>query len=312
MAISGMNGSRSYAISAYNLLAYNMIGQTSNGTTEPTRTQYATTTQWESFSVKADGSACRTSKMIRIEVSDDYPQNVGTFKPKLTINAVKAHYETRKLTAGKAGEDAIGMWKHGGPASVKLYIKSVKIVDRTHGKIYALDLKGNWEELKGEHPITAPDLTTANFDLSGAARTFNLPDAIWKDEAGDARSSDAEENKMEVSAIIEYGIDMSDIDKATVKQFSLGFNPAITYDPNTGVMDTYNKKVSWDAQTTGKGKDKKEWPAYHWDTVNNKPEGDRQLVAPYDPNLPYNPKTNKYYVNLKKLAPISLESTLSY
>jgi hypothetical protein len=105
---------------------------------------------------------------------------------------------------------------------------------------------------------------------------------------------------------------MSEIDKATVKQFSLGFNPAITYDPNTGVMDTYNKKVSWEEQTTGKGKDKKEWPAYHWDTLNNKPEADRQSVIPYDPTLPYNPKTNKYYVNLKKLAPISLESTLSY
>jgi hypothetical protein len=313
MGISNVNGAKSSAIPLYNLLAYNTLRQVPKGSLDTaTRTQYATTVQWESFSVKADGSACRTSKMVRIEVSDDYPQNMGADKPKLVINAVKANYDIRKLIGGKTGEEALGPWEDAGPAQVKLYIKSVKIVDRTHGKIYALDLKGNWEELKGEHPVTAPDLTAGDFDLTGTARTYALPEAIWQNDPNDPRSADAEENKMEVSAIVEYGIDMSAVDKTAVKQYGLGFNPTVTHDPNLGIMDTYNKRVSWKAQTTGKGSEKKEWPAYHWDTVNDKPEGDRKEVAPYDPTLPYDAKNNKYYVILKKLAPISLESTLVY
>ncbi len=248
--------------------------------------QYTTNVQWEGPLVRDDGSTFRTSKIVKIDVSDKVSPNTDpSYRPKIIIKANKVDYQVRSLINGATGDAALTPWKDGGQAPVKLYIKSVKLIDKSHGKIYGLDTSGRWVELKGDHPVTAPELSAGIFDLAGGQREFTLPEALLNSETGNGN--------MEVCAVVEYGIDTSTIvDLNAMKRYSVGSAQKLLFDPDEGIVTVYNNRVRW----TG----------YHADDLN------RVLVDPYDPTKPYDPNTNPYYVGLKRLAPINLEVTVKY
>jgi len=268
-----------------------------NGIYDPVpTTQYANSEQWEGISVKTDGSAYQNSKTVNIAGAEKIFTNIDpSNKPKMVINAPGAvDYMKRSLITGQTGESAASGWASGGASPVKIYLKSVKIMDLINNKIYGLNSGGQFVELKGDQPTTAPDLTAANLYFAGGQREFTLPEAIWKSERGDGR--------MRVSAVVEYGADVSTVDKSAVKQYTVGINPALIWDPNEGINATYTSRVKWQDQWSNGI----HYFAHNWDDPNCSGQ------EPYDPTKPYDPNTNPYWASLKKLAPIPLNVSVVY
>lgn len=248
---------------------------------------YTSSEQWEGIAIRTDGSAYQASKTVTITGAPKSftvidPNN----KPKMVINApADVRYMTRSLIVGETGESALpANWNLGTVSPVKIYIKSVKIKDKINNKVYALDTTGQWKEIPTDLSEPAPDLTGANIAFAGGSQSFTLPEAVWQSERGDGR--------MDVDAIVEYGADVSKVDKSAVQRYSTGSSPIKVYDPNWGIMNIYNNSVKW--------------PGYNYSDPN------REEVDPYDPTLPHDPDTNPYYAGLKKLEPIPLNVQVTY
>jgi hypothetical protein len=248
-------------------------------------TPYLTPATWEGISIGVNGGANQSTKTVKAAGTEEaYVNPDPNDLPSITINAGDVSYMKRELVLGGIGEGALTAWHSGGagPANM-LFLKSVKLMDKVHGKIYGLDTSGQWVELTGTQPVTAPDLTAAHVYFDGGAQAYTLPEELWTGQNIDGR--------MNVSAIVEYGADTSKIPNNKVfKQYNGA--GTLVWDPAWTIAEVYANGVKW--------------AGYH----NTDP--DRTLVDSYDPTLPYDPDTNDYYASLKKLAPINLDVTLKY
>jgi hypothetical protein len=244
--------------------------------------QQTRTALWDGISIDVAGGPYQTTNTITLDVNDrTYASMDPNYKPKIIIDASSVNYMKRGLISGAIGDAALTAWEDGGSAPVKLYIKSVKLIDRAHNnQIYGLDASGNWVPLTGDQPVPAPEL------LMNGTREFTLPEALWQSTTGDGR--------INVYAVVEYGADVSSIpDKNALKKYTSGNNRVLVWDPDEGVMAVYNNRV-W-------------WEGHNDNDTNNK-----IYVDSYDPTQPYDPNSNIYYVGVRKLAPISLGTTLKY
>jgi len=248
--------------------------------------QGVTSDMWEGISVGHTGGANQAAKTETVTGGEKShiildPDN----PPKILISAGNVKYQKRDLIVGMTGESALTDWRNGKAApDDTIFLKSVKLYDKVHNRIYGLGLNGLWTDITTvDQPVTPPDLTAAHMYFTGGSQEFTLPGELLKSTESDGR--------MNISAIVEYGADTSKItDPLVFKQYNSA--EALVWDPEWSIADVYAKGVKW--------------AGYH-DT-----DPDRVLVDPYDPTLPNDPDTNPYYASLERLEPIPLDISLRY
>lgn len=240
------------------------------------------------LSVASAGGSRPNVFQFTIEGAPDTVKNINAGNwPRLVLNAPSTvNYKKRSLIVGNTGEAALPTeWEDGGASPLRLYIKSVKILDKINNKRYCLNAAGQIVELTGPQPETPPDLTGARMYFTGKEQEFKLPSVIWSNEIADRR--------IQLTAEVEYGADVSGVDPNALKRYSTGGDPRLIFDPNWGVMDVYNKSVRW--------------AGYHDD------DPDRILFDKYDPTQAHDPsKKNEYNAGLKNVQDFDVEASLVY
>jgi len=235
---------------------------------------------WEGISVTEGSGATQVAHKTPVIETKEIRGYSGA--PKITIRGDSVKYMTRTITGG-VGNNAVSGWTPGSSVANALFIKSVKIVDKAHGKVYGLTSSGSFSELTGTQPATPPDLSSAGMFLNDSSMTFDLPQEMY-----------VRDGVLKYSIEVEYGCETSILETAALINYYA--DGALKFDPSEDVETVYQNRVKWVGHPN--------------DPTASDPH--RISVMSYNITQPYDEDTNAYYVGTKKLAPINLNVTAVY